>query len=49
MIGKDEDLIFAAFQVVASSLKRFYNSQEFLIMSLEPSLRENHFLREKGY
>ncbi len=49
MVSKDEDLIFAAFQVVAPSFKVFNNSQELLIVSLVPSLSGDHLLREKGY
>ncbi len=49
MVSKDEDLIFATFQVVAPSLKGFNDSQELLIVSLVPSLSEDHLSREKGY
>ncbi len=49
MVSKDKDLVFAAFQVVAPSLKGFNDSQELLIVSLVSSLSEDHLLREKGY
>ncbi len=49
MVSKDEDLVFAAFQVVAPSLKGFKNSQELLIVGLVPSLNGDHLSREKGY
>ncbi len=49
MVSKDEDLIFAALQVVAPSLKGFNNNQELLIVSLVLSLNEDYLLREKGY
>ncbi len=49
MVSKDEDLVFAIFQVVAPSLKGFNNSQELLIVSLVPSLNRDHLSKEKGY
>ncbi len=49
MVSKDEDLVFAAFQVVAPSFEGFNNSQELLIVSLVPSLSGDHLWREKGY
>ncbi len=49
IVSKDEDLVFAAFQVVPPNLKGFNNSQELLIVSLVPSRSRDHFLREKGY
>ncbi len=49
VVSEDKDLVFAAFQVVAPSLKGFNNSQEHLVMSFVPSLSENNFSREKGY
>ncbi len=49
MVSKDNDFVFAAFQVVAPSLKSFNNGQELLIVSLVPSLSENHLLKKKGY
>ncbi len=45
MVSKNKDLVFAAFQVVAPSLKGFNNSQELLIVSLVLSLSEDHLLR----
>ncbi len=48
IISKDKDLIFAALQLVAPSLKGFNNSQELLIVGFVPSLSEDYFLREKG-
>ncbi len=49
MVSKDEDLIFAALQVVAPSLKGFNDSQELLIVGFVPSLNGDHLSREKGY
>ncbi len=49
MVNKNEDLVFAAFQVVAPSLKGFNNSQELLIVGFVPSLSGDHLPREKGY
>ncbi len=49
MVSKDKDLVFAAFQVVAPSLKIFNNSQKLLIMGFLPSLNGDHLSREKGY
>ncbi len=49
MVSKDEELIFAALQVVAPSLKTFNDRQELLIVSFVPSLSEDYLLREKGY
>ena len=43
VIGKHKNFIFAAFQVVALSLKGFHYGQQFLIVSFVPSLRRNHF------
>ncbi len=49
MVSKDEDLIFAAFYVVAPSFKDFNNSQELLIVGFVSSLSGDHLSREKGY
>ncbi len=49
MVSEDEDLVFAAFQVVAPSIKGFNNGQELLIVSFISSLNGDHLLREKGY
>ncbi len=49
MVSKDEDLVFATFQVVAPSFKDFNNSQELLIVGFVSSLSGGHLLREKGY
>ncbi len=49
MVSKDENLIFAAFQVVAPSLKDFNNSQEFSIVGFISNLGRYYFLRKKGY
>ncbi len=49
MVSKDEDLIFAALQVVAPSLKGFNDSQELLIVGFVPSLSGDHLSRKKGY
>ncbi len=49
IVSQDEDLVFAAFQVVAPSLKGFNDSQKLLIVGSVPSLSGDHLLREKGY
>ncbi len=49
MVSKDEDLIFAALQVVAPSLKGFNDSQELLIVGFVSSLSGDHLSRKKGY
>ncbi len=49
MVSKDENLVFAAFQVVVPSLKGFNNSQELLIVGFVPSLNGDHLSRKKGY
>ncbi len=49
VVDEDKNLIFAAFEVVAPSLKGFNNSQELLIVTLVPSLSGEHLLREKSY
>lgn len=49
VVSEDEDLIFAAFQVVAPSLKEFNDSQKLLIVSLVSSFCRNHLFREKGH
>ncbi len=49
IVSKDEDLVFAAFQVVAPSLKSFNNSHELLIVDFVLSLSGDHLSKEKGY
>ncbi len=49
IVSKDEDLVFATFQVVAPSFKGFNNSKEFLIVAFVLSLSRDHLLREKAY
>ncbi len=49
VVSDDKDLIFAAFQVVAPSLKGFNNNQELLVVVFVLSLSGDHFSREKGY
>ena len=49
MISKHKNLISAAIQVIAPSLKDFNYWQQFLIVRFVPSLRQNHFSREKRY
>lgn len=49
IIGENKNLIFIAFQIVVSSLKDFNDSQEFLIISLIPSLNKDYFMRKKSY
>ncbi len=46
MVGENEDLVFAAFQVVAPSLEGLNDGQELLIVSLIPGLSRNHLSRE---
>ncbi len=48
MVNKNEDLIFAAFQAVAPSLKGFNNSQKLLIVGFVLSLSGDHLLRKKS-
>ena len=48
-VNKIKNLVFAAFQIVAPSFKSSNNNQEFLVMTLIPSLSEDHFLRKNGY
>ncbi len=48
IISKDEDLLFAAVQVMAPSLKGFNNSQELLIVSLVSNLSGDHLSRKKS-
>ena len=48
VVSRDKDLVFAVFEVVATSFKSFNNSQELLIVSLIPSLSVDKLLREKG-
>ncbi len=49
MVSKGKDFIFAAFQVVALSLKSFNDSQEFLIVGFLPSFNGDYLLRKKDY
>ncbi len=49
MVSKDEEFVFAAFQVVAPSLKSFNNSQKLLIIGFVLSLSGDHLSREKSY
>lgn len=49
MVSKNKELVFAAFQVVALSLKGFNNGQELLIVSFIAGLSKYHLLREKNY
>lgn len=42
IVNKDEDFIFASLQVMTSSLKRFNNSQELLIVSFVSRFGKNH-------
>lgn len=48
-VSENKDLVLAAFHVVAPSLEDFNNSQELLIVSLEPSLRGNHLSGEESH
>ncbi len=49
MVSEDEDLVFAAFQIVMLSFKDFNDSQEFLIVGFVSSLSVNYFSRQIGY
>lgn len=49
IVGKDENLIFTAFQVVIPSFQGFNNSQKFLILSFISSLNGDYLLKEKNY
>lgn len=42
IVSKNEDLIFAALQVMVPSLKDLNDSQELLVMSFVPRLCQNH-------
>ena len=48
MVRKDEDLVFAALQIVAPSLKGLNNGQELLIVGLLAGLSKDHLLRKKN-
>ena len=48
VVRKDKDLVFAAFQIVAPSLKGFNDSQELLIVGLVAGLSRDHFLIEES-
>lgn len=49
IFSKDKDLVFAALQVVISSLKNFNNSQELLIIGFVPSFYRDHLFGKKGH
>lgn len=49
MVNKDQQLIFAALQIVAPGFKALNISQKLLIMDLVASFDGNHFLEDKGY
>ncbi len=44
--SEDEDLVFAAFQVVAPSLKGLNNNQELLMVGFVSSLSRNHLSKQ---
>ena len=48
MIRKDKNLVFAALQVVALSLKGFNNGPELLIVGLVAGLGGDHLSRRKS-
>ena len=48
-VNENEDLVFAAFHVLAPSFEGFNDSQELLIMSLVPSLCKNYLSGEKDH
>ena len=49
MVHKVENLMFAAFQVVAPCLKGFDDSQKLTIMGLVLYFRWNHFPQKECY
>ena len=49
MVRKDDELVFAALQIVAPSFKGLNDGQELLIVGLVAGLSKDHFLREKSY
>ena len=48
MVNKNENLIFAAFQVVAPRFKSFNHSPDFLIVSLVSNLNRDFFLEKRA-
>ncbi len=49
VVSEDKDLIFAAFQVMVSSLKSFKNRHKLLIICFVPSLSRDYLSKKKGY
>ena len=49
MICKDENLIFAAFQVMAPYFEGFDDSQKLAVVDLVLCFRWNHFIQKKRY
>ena len=49
VVCKDENLMFATFQIVTPRLEDLDNSQKFTVVGLIQSLCRDHFPRKKGY
>ena len=49
MVRKDENLMLAAFQVVAPGLESLNNSQKLAVVGFIACLRWNHFSRKERY
>ena len=48
VVHKNKDLVFAAFQVMAPSLKSLNNGQEVMIVGLIAGLSGDHFSKKKA-
>ena len=49
MVRKDENLMFAAFQIVTPCLESFNNCQKLTVVGLVSSLGRNNFSKKEGY
>ncbi len=49
IVSKDENLVFAAFYIVALSVEGFNYGQRLLIVDFVPNLNRDHLSRKKGY
>lgn len=49
IISKNQDLVFAAFQVVAPCLEGFNNNKDLTIMRFIPNFNRYYLSKEKGY
>lgn len=47
-VYQDNNLIFATFQIIISSLKGFNNSQKLLIVNLVPSFGGDYYSKKKA-